>query len=70
MSATKWKTRGFIRPYSPRGWKIPHGGLCNPAEEALEKPGAEADDGWLREVEPAGGGFIVGSFEGLVARHR
>lgn len=52
MSATKWKTKGFVRPYVRRGWKIPHGGLCNRAEEAGEKSGFDAPDRWLREVEP------------------
>ncbi len=28
MSATKWKSRGFVRPWSPRSWPISHIGEC------------------------------------------
>ncbi len=42
MSATKWKTRGFVRPWTARNWPIPHIG------ERF------AGAGFIREV-PAGG---------------
>ena len=35
MSATKWKTRGFVRPWAPRNWPIPHIGECRAASIRL-----------------------------------
>ncbi len=61
MSATKWKTRGYVRPYAPREWAIPHVGLCSQAAEAREEHESNVEDGWLREMEPDGGGHILGS---------
>jgi len=33
MSATKWKTKGRIRPYAPRNWAFSHVAICNPGCE-------------------------------------
>jgi len=67
MSATIWKTRGFVCPYAPRRWKIPHAGLCDQVFAAGVEPETGAEDGWLRVVEPENGGHIIGSFDGRLA---
>ncbi len=37
MSATKWKTQGFVRPWTPRNWPIPHIGECRAGEEFIRE---------------------------------
>jgi len=41
MSATKWKTKGFLRPWTPRNWPIPHIDACPVGDE------------WVVEVKPS-----------------
>ena len=58
MSATKWKTRELVRPYSPRNWAIPHVQCIAVESEAEPRPEAEPE--WLVTREPVdGGGFIL-----------
>ena len=58
MSATKWKTRELVRPYSPRNWAIPH--LQCIAVEREAEPRPEAEPEWLVTREPVDGlGFIL-----------
>lgn len=40
MSATQWKTRGFVLPYAPRNWPIAHVALCSVEPDAPEEPRA------------------------------
>lgn len=59
MSATKWKTRELVRPYSPRNWAIPHVQCIAVESEAEQR--SEAEPEWLVIREPVdGGGFILG----------
>lgn len=49
MSATQWKTRGFVLPYVPRNWPIAHVALCRGEPDAPEEPraidaGVQGDD--------------------------
>jgi len=40
MSATQWKTRGFVLPYVPRNWPIAHVALCSVEPDVPEEPRA------------------------------
>lgn len=40
MSATKWKSRGEVRPYVPRNWAISHVALCGQVRESPPPEGA------------------------------
>lgn len=60
MSATKWKTRGSVRPWTPRQWPIPHVGECLAGSEyVVEVPAREAQ----RRFTPFGGDFHRGIAE-------
>ena len=45
MSATKWKTRGYVRPWTPRQWPIPHIGECLPEIEYVVEVPADGTQG-------------------------
>lgn len=38
MSASKWKSRGEVRPYVPRNWAISHVALCGQVRESPQPP--------------------------------
>ena len=59
MSATKWKTRQLVRPYSPRNWAIPHVHHGTAGSEAEPPPEIPLD--FIVTREPVNqGGFILG----------
>jgi hypothetical protein len=67
MSATKWKTRQLVRPYSPRNWAIPHVHHGTAGSEAEPRPSIQPD--FIVIQEPIHqGGFILGGMPGS-ARH-
>ncbi len=71
MSATKWKTKGRIRPYAPRNWALSHVALCNPECEVEPVTFPGPDEVIAMDAEPAvlASAFADQHLDGVDGRH-
>ncbi|MCL4688613.1 MAG: hypothetical protein KJ007_08580 [Burkholderiales bacterium] len=59
MAATRWKTRDCIRPYAPRGWKIPYAGYRGEANASDPEPAAGPESAGIGEIPADEGCHII-----------